>query len=640
MATLTATIPNDLTLDLATSSSVVFSTANGNAIAVASDAATDFFAAIWVVNGTLTPAASAGVELVKTYNDTASNFYGVLLKGTAAAINAALEGMTYTTFSTDMVEGNVGYPAPWSPTGNDDMLMVYLKETQPADDEVMMDMAYMMNIDMHASADVFDPTVSLIGAEANATLTSLTSATFSWDGSDLGSGIDHYEYSVDGGTSWASTPDTLVTLSGLADGLMTFSLRAVDGAGNTSAVASDSWTVQALGVIKATPGADIIVGGAGNDILSPQHAADIAGDIYDGGEGTDTLKITTSMMGIDLPASNFDFRGATLTSIEVLSFNYMPMPMPGQVIFSSDQFGAGQLSNTLQVYGTWGSNDIKVYLTAGDSTFDASGWTFPVAYMGLAMGEMPTTEVVNGVATGNASSMWGHYIYQGSRDVYDGHDVGAGSEPVLNNWQHGVVYAEEAGDTIRLYGSRGHNAIIGTMVDDQIRGRAGDDTLTGGTGNDLIFGGVGNDRLSGAKGHDRLAGNVGNDILVGGKGNDVLVGGQGLDRLSGGAGRDVFVFNAALVAGNEDQITDFWVGKDSIHLDNAVFTGLAAGALDATGFVGNLTGMAEDAADRIIYETTTGRLFFDADGLGGAAAVHFATLADNLLLTHADFIVI
>ncbi|WP_442577697.1 hypothetical protein ACSBOB_19230 [Mesorhizobium sp. ASY16-5R] len=52
-------------------------------------------------------------------------------------------------------------------------------------------------------------------------------------------------------------------------------------------------------------------------------------------------------------------------------------------------------------------------------------------------------------------------------------------------------------------------------------------------------------------------------------------------------------------------------------------------------------GAAGDSNDRIIYETDTGELCYDADGNGGAAAaIHFATLSAGLSLTHADFVVI
>jgi serralysin len=47
---------------------------------------------------------------------------------------------------------------------------------------------------------------------------------------------------------------------------------------------------------------------------------------------------------------------------------------------------------------------------------------------------------------------------------------------------------------------------------------------------------------------------------------------------------------------------------------------------------------AADADDRIIYNSATGQLYFDADGAGGAGVL-FATLGTDLALTSADFIV-
>jgi len=47
-----------------------------------------------------------------------------------------------------------------------------------------------------------------------------------------------------------------------------------------------------------------------------------------------------------------------------------------------------------------------------------------------------------------------------------------------------------------------------------------------------------------------------------------------------------------------------------------------------------------DASDRIIYNNATGQLFFDPDGTGAAAAVHFATLTGAPAITASDFTMI
>jgi Ca2+-binding RTX toxin-like protein len=66
---------------------------------------------------------------------------------------------------------------------------------------------------------------------------------------------------------------------------------------------------------------------------------------------------------------------------------------------------------------------------------------------------------------------------------------------------------------------------------------------------------------------------------------------------------------------------------------------LPTGRLAASAFAANLTGAASDGRDRIIYETDTGRLYFDADGSGAGARVHFATLTADLALSGGDFFV-
>ena len=85
-------------------------------------------------------------------------------------------------------------------------------------------------------------------------------------------------------------------------------------------------------------------------------------------------------------------------------------------------------------------------------------------------------------------------------------------------------------------------------------------------------------------------------------------------------------------------LADFNPADDTIRLENAVFTGLAAGALAAGAF--NTGAAATQADDRIIYNSATGALLFDADGTGAGAAVQFATLQTGLTLTAADFFVI
>ena len=118
----------------------------------------------------------------------------------------------------------------------------------------------------------------------------------------------------------------------------------------------------------------------------------------------------------------------------------------------------------------------------------------------------------------------------------------------------------------------------------------------------------------------------------------MLNGGAGADYLAGLGGADFFDFTTALGGGNVDTVGDLVSGTDKIRLDNAVFAGLSDGALPASAFV--IGSAAGDADDRIVYNQTTGQLFYDADGNGGAAAVLFATLNPGQALSASDFQVI
>ncbi len=143
-----------------------------------------------------------------------------------------------------------------------------------------------------------------------------------------------------------------------------------------------------------------------------------------------------------------------------------------------------------------------------------------------------------------------------------------------------------------------------------------------------------------------VIGSSGNNTLTGTSGNDVIFGMGGKDTLTGGAGADQFVFNTALKGSNTvATITDFSSAQGAkIDLDHAIFTKLTTGAFGAAlasnDFYDSANGAAHLATDHILYNTTTGALFYDPDGTGTAAAVQFAVVAHHPTLTAHDFIVV
>ncbi|MBL8397991.1 MAG: calcium-binding protein, partial [Candidatus Accumulibacter sp.] len=162
-------------------------------------------------------------------------------------------------------------------------------------------------------------------------------------------------------------------------------------------------------------------------------------------------------------------------------------------------------------------------------------------------------------------------------------------------------------------------------------------TASGGSGSDS-FSGI--EHLIGSENADTLLGDGNANSLSGAGGNDTLNGGLGNDLLIGGAGADVFRFDTLPDAlSNRDQISDFNVADDTIELENAVFASLAStGVLAAASFrSGAGISAAADANDYLIYDTTSGALYYDDAGSGGAAAVPIALLAPGLALTALDF---
>ena len=125
--------------------------------------------------------------------------------------------------------------------------------------------------------------------------------------------------------------------------------------------------------------------------------------------------------------------------------------------------------------------------------------------------------------------------------------------------------------------------------------------------------------------------------MSGGDGADTLTGGAGADTIVGDNGADTFRFD--FVNDGLDSISGFSVADDTIQFDNASFAAIGPdGTLAANAFV--IGTAAGDGDDRVIYDSTTGALYYDSDGNGATAAIQIATLGTGLALTNNDFVII
>jgi Ca2+-binding RTX toxin-like protein len=218
--------------------------------------------------------------------------------------------------------------------------------------------------------------------------------------------------------------------------------------------------------------------------------------------------------------------------------------------------------------------------------------------------------------------------------------------------------------------------LTGNGMDNLIRGSDGMESIDGGPGGDSMLGGKGNDvyfvdnpndgvaefsnegsdaiftsiswvlsssysiekLIAYGPGNLNLAGNSLANEISGNDGSNLLDGRLGRDTLIGYGGADTFAFTTVVDGANADLFLGFEAGVDKVALDSAVFAGLTPGALPADAFV--VGSASADANDRILYDASTGNLFFDRDGTGPALAQYFASMSDGLALTASDFIVI
>ncbi len=375
-------------------------------------------------------------------------------------------------------------------------------------------------------------------------------------------------------------------------------------------------------VIKGGGGNDILNGGAGNDTLNGQAG----NDTMSGGSGNDKYYIDSVGDVVNEDPDNGTDR--VISSISyTLGANIEELELSG----GSNLNGTGNgLNNSI-----WGNS--------GNNLIDG----------GVGKDKMYGED-------GNDRYIVDHTqdkIFESADEGYD--SVYASSNFTLSANVEALYLTGTAktgngnGDNNSIYGNASNNVIDGKGGDDYMRGYEGDDTYkvrqvddtvveTAGQGTDTVQSWIDytlgnhveNLRLKGNGNLDATGNNLDNDI-GGNSGDNMIDGGVGADVLTGLGGADAFFF-ADPTAGI-DEVTDFTVGVDLIWLDQSAFTGLSLGILGANQLT--FGAAASDGNDRIIYDDSTGDLFFDQDGVGGAAQFQFAVLDAGLALGNTDIFV-
>jgi Ca2+-binding RTX toxin-like protein len=446
-----------------------------------------------------------------------------------------------------------------------------------------------------------------------------------------------------------------ITLTGSAD---------IDATGNASA----NTLVGNGGAneLRGGAGDDSLQGDAGNDVLTGSSGADTLDggtgiDAMVGGDGSDLYRVDnagdlvqdTGTNGTDTVESLLSFTLASglenLTLIGVAAIN-------GTGNAGANTLVGNAAANILSGAGgadamTGGDgNDTYVVDSVGDTVSEtatsatqidtvrsAVTWTLAANFENLVL---TGTTAINGTGNTRANTITGNSAVNtlnGStgNDTLDG---GTGADSLVGGSGNDTYVVDVAGD----------KTIEGTLASEIDLVRAGlswtlttnveNLTLTG-TG---AFTGTGNlvaNVLTGNTGANTLLGLAGADRLDGGAGNDTLDGGIGNDTLTGGTGADTFRFaNTLSATTNVDAVSGFVRADDRFLLDDAVFAGIGAvGALALGAFRTGTAALERD--DRIIYNKAQGKIYFDADGFGGAAQVLFATVAVNTDIRADDFFI-
>lgn len=411
---------------------------------------------------------------------------------------------------------------------------------------------------------------------------------------------------------------------------------------------------------------NVLSGGRGNDTLSGGAGA----DTLNGGAGSDTADYSDSASGVRINMALGKTGGDTFISIENLSGSGQADRLEGD---NAANVLIGQGGNDTLQGG--GGDDVLL----GD--FDSQAQAVPRPGMGTGYATLGADATNNSIAT--AYDLSNNFSLTADPDIFDSTTVPHTTVSATGNGKGGYYKLDLAAGTVLTVDVDGikdpdvHDSWLkimdkdGNVVAENDDGGADPGSTSSRdssavfvvptTGTYYILQGAWSPTAPGdgfvpavpAGSEYKLnvsvdfppapaqPGVAGNDMLVGGAGSDLLDGGLGADTLKGGAGEDSFRFSSVLGDGNMDRITDFVVGEDQIQLDSLIFANAGPeGVLRFGAFYASSQGTAQDANDRILYDTDSGILSYDADGTGSIEAIQFARLASGLNLTERDFYIV
>jgi len=387
---------------------------------------------------------------------------------------------------------------------------------------------------------------------------------------------------------------------------------------------------QSSQTLTGNAGGNTLIGGGGADTLS-------------GGQGNDIYIVSGSDLVLELAGEGADL---VYTSVSYV----LPSNQEIETLSTQSHAGTDDLFLTGNQYnnrliGNAGDNLLNgvdgadvMYGLAGDDIYAIDNLGDLVIDLENQGNDLVLTYLSHTLTNGNQIETLSTVFHQGTDAInLGGNDY---NNTLIGNY--GANYLNGNGGADVMIGLNGNDTYVADNAGDAVQEAAGG-------GSDLLYSFVSyalaagqeveaiSTAVQGGTAAINLTGNEFAQTIVGNAGANLLDGKGGSDVLYGLGGADTFAFTTALGAGNVDTLADFVAGADKIGLDDAIFTAIGA-SLNASAFV--IGTAAGDADDRIVYNSATGALFYDADGNGAGAAVQFATLNPGLALAASDFTMI
>jgi len=432
------------------------------------------------------------------------------------------------------------------------------------------------------------------------------------------------EYSIDGGSSWYSTPHGNLNVS--TAGPYTLQVRQTDLAGNQDA--------SSLNFTRGDGSVNSMTGDAGDNTFTGAGN----NDSLDGGDGDDTLYGDAGDDTLYGGAGADEMHGGS--GIDTVSYANAAGPVIATLVAGDGTGTVGaETDNLYGIENLTGSN-FGDDLTGDDNDNTIKGGigndilTGGAGTNALYGGTGSDTFIAGVGANDGADSFYGDDDTTNNNDSevdtvsYANDSIGVTASLAAGSGSAGVASDDTYSDIENLIGGSGVDDLTGDTNNNTLTGGAGNDTLTGGDGDDILIGGLGWDtliggddvgtmdtasyvnagsrvyaslfdgmgyqgeaqmdtysgieNLTGGAANDRLEGDNNDNILIGGGDDDLIEGRDGADTIYanegndsayGGAGNDTFYVSNAELAGDADLASTINGGADT---DTVVIEGLGA----------------------------------------------------------------